>query len=273
MSSISNTSISNPGIRSNLRVVAAAFEMQLKQAATDLFIIFAVLVQPMIIAILALWMLKDKGSEYAIFVVVGSAMTGLWSSLLFACGNSITHERWIGTLESIAGVPTHLSVIIFGKNLANVVQSLSSMIVSYTLAALLFQYPLRIDQPLLFAISFVFVVVSFVSFGLVIAPIFIINPSVQSWQNALEFPVYILSGFLFPILLLPGWTTPLSYVLAPYWAARALHGSSSGGATQADIFLSWGMMILLAVIYLLISRVLFRVMLRKARVDATLSVE
>jgi ABC-2 type transport system permease protein len=273
MSSRSGVNITNPGIRSNLRVVAAAFEMQIKQAATDLFIIFAVLIQPMIIAILALWMLKDKGSEYAIFVVVGSGMTGIWSSLLFACGNSITHERWIGTLESIAGVPTHLSVIIFGKNLANVVQSLSSMVMSYTLAALLFQYPLRIDQPLLFVISLAFMVVSFVSFGLVIAPIFIINPSVQSWQNALEFPVYILSGFLFPILLLPNWTTPLSYVLAPYWAARALHGASSGAATQAEIFLSWGMMLVLAVIYLVISRELFRIMLRKARVDATLSVE
>jgi ABC-2 type transport system permease protein len=107
----------------------------------------------------------------------------------------------------------------------------------------------------------------------VIAPIFLMNPQVQHWQNAMEFPVYMLSGFLFPIALLPGWTTPVSYVLAPYWAARALHGSSSGGASQQQILIAWGMMIVLGVAYMFLSRWLMGIMLRKARADATLRME
>ncbi len=260
-------------LRQNARIVAVTFEMTLRQTATDAFIIFAVLIQPLIIALLALWMLKDKPGNYGIFVVVGSAMTGLWSSLLFISGNSITVERWSGTLETIVGMPTHLSVIVFGKNLANVMQSLVSMVASYIIAALLFGYDLRVDQPLLFAVSILFTVISFVCFGLLIAPVFIVNPAVQSFQNALEFPVYILAGFLFPIALLPGWTTPLSYLLAPYWAARALHATSGGGGDFSEIALCWGMMLILGVIYLVISRVLFRIMLHKARVDATLGME
>ncbi len=255
-----------------LRTIAITFEMTLKQIVADAFIVFTVLIQPLIIALMALWMLKDKDSSNVIFVVVGSAMTGLWSSLLFICGNSITMERWTGTLEVLVGQPTHLSVVVFGKNLANVCQSLASMAVSYLLAAVLFHYSLHIEQPGLFLVSLLFTVISFVSFGLVIAPLFIINPAIQSWQNALEFPVYILSGFLFPIALLPGWTTPVSYVLAPYWAARALHGAASG-APFGDIALSWGVMIGLSLIYMLVSRQLFRVMLRKARTDATLGLE
>jgi len=260
-------------LKDNARIVAVTFEMTLRQTATDAFIIFAVLIQPLIIALLALWMLKDKPGNYGIFVVVGSAMTGLWSSLLFISGNSITVERWSGTLETIVGMPTHLSVIVFGKNLANVVQSLVSMIASYAIAALLFGYDLRIDQPVLFAVSLVFTIISFVCFGLLIAPVFIINPAVQSFQNALEFPVYILAGFLFPIALLPNWTTPVSYLLAPYWAARALHATSSGGGTFGEVALYWGAMLALGLIYLTISRILFRIMLRKARADATLGME
>ena len=68
----------------------------------DLFIIFTVLVQPLIIALLALWMLKDKGRDYAIFVVVGSGMTGLWSSLLFIGGNSI-NARALDRHARVAG--------------------------------------------------------------------------------------------------------------------------------------------------------------------------
>jgi ABC-2 type transport system permease protein len=218
-------------------------------------------------------MLRDHGGDYGIFVVVGSGLTGLWSSLLFISGNSITHERWTGTLETLVGVPTPMGVIVLGKNLANVLQSLGSMVVSYLLASILFGYALTVAQPLLFAISLLLTVVAFVTFGLVIAPIFIMNPDVQRWQNGLEFPVYILAGFLFPIALLPGWTTPISYLLSPYWAARALHLTSSGGGTSSELLLSWGLLLAFSLAYVVVSRVLFRVMLRKARIEATLGME
>lgn len=55
----------------------------------------------MMIAVLALFMLQGKGADYAMFVVIGSGLTGLWSSLLFVSGNSINVERWIGTLETL----------------------------------------------------------------------------------------------------------------------------------------------------------------------------
>ena len=61
--------------------------------------------------------------------------------------------------------------------------SLASMVVSYLLALVIFGYGLTISQPFLFAISLVLTVVAFVSFSLIIAPIFVMNPSVQQWQN------------------------------------------------------------------------------------------
>lgn len=260
-------------LRRNAGVVAMAFEVTLRSTIVDSFVLFGILMQPLIIAVLALWMLAEQRADNAIFIVVGSGMTGLWSTLLFIGGNSITVERWTGTLESLVGQPTHLSVIVFGKNLAVVLQSLLSMVASYTLVSLLFDAPLRVEQPLLFAVSLLFTVVSFVCFGLMLAPVFLMNPAVQRWQNAMEFPIYILSGFLFPIALLPGWTTPLSYLLAPYWAARALHGTTSGGAPLAATLQAWGMMSLFSLVYVLISGRLMRVMLRRARAEATLGLE
>jgi ABC-2 type transport system permease protein len=254
-------------------VVASTFDVTLKMIAVDSFVLFGILIQPLIIAVLAIWMLTPKDPTQAIFVVIGSGMTGLWSTLLFIGGNSITRERWSGTLESLVAQPTPLAYIVFGKNLASVLQSLLSMLVSYALAALLFRLELHIAQPEAFAVSLVLTVFSFVCFGLIIAPVFLLNPAVQQWQNAMEFPVYILAGFLFPIALLPGWTTPFSYVLAPYWAARALHATSSGSATPGELALCWGMMGMFGILYLVFSRLLLRVVLRKARADATLGLE
>ncbi len=141
---------------------------------------------------------------------------------------------------------------------------------SYILAALFFGYTLKMVSPLLFAGSVVISIFAFISFGLVIAPLFIMYRGIQQWQNAMEFPVYILAGFLFPIALLPHWTTPISYILPPYWAARALHETSTGAGDTQAVFFAWGMMLIFSVIDLFIASKLFKYMLYKARVDATL---
>ncbi len=255
--------------RTMLMVANITFRLQV----LDTFILFGIVIQPMIIALLAMWMLQGKGADAAIFVVVGSGMTGLWSTLLFVGGNSVNDERWEGTLESLIAVPTPLALIIFGKNIANVGQSLISMIVSYLFVALAFNYPLHLNNPVMFFISLVFTIFAFICFGLILSPIFLVSPGVQRFQNAMEFPIYILSGFLFPIMMLPGWTTPLSYLLPTYWAAAALHGTSSGNATLEQILFYWGMLIVFSILYLIGANLLFKRVLVKARSDASLSLE
>jgi ABC-2 type transport system permease protein len=255
------------------RAIKMIFYVTLRQNFSDAFIIFAVIVQPMIIAILALWMLRERGGDIAIFVIVGSGLTGLWSGLLFISGNSITGERWVGTLEGLVASPTPMSVIVLGKNLANVFQSLLSMLASYAIVALLFDLRISVENPALFFVTILVTVVAFVSFGLILAALFVINPSFAQFQNWLEFPIYIQAGFLFPIALLPAWTTPLSYVLAPYWAAFALHGTATGSISTNEVLLAWGMMLLFSAIYVFASGYLFRLVLRKAKVDATLSMQ
>jgi ABC-2 type transport system permease protein len=147
------------------------------------------------------------------------------------------------------------------------------MIGAYLLASLVLDVRLVIAQPLPFAVSLILMVFAFVSLGMVLAPLFITNPDVQRWQNAMEFPVYILAGFLFPIALLPNWTTPLSYLLSPYWAAVALHETSSGGGDPLTVAGAWAAMVALSVLYLVLSRQLFRVLVHRARREGTLSLE
>ena len=260
-------------IRSTLRLILIAFEMEMKQNLTDAFIIFGILVQPLIIAFLALWMLKGQKADYAIFVAVGSGMTGIWTTLLFNSGNSITGERWSGTLESLVGAPVPLRIVVFGKNLADITQSLLSVVVCYIIISLILGFALEVAQPLLFAVSLLFTIFSFVCFGLIMATLFVLNPDFQRFQNGLEFPVYILAGFLFPITVLPIWTTPISYLLTPYWAAIALHGASSGDRSLNEILFAWLMMFVFSVFYLLISEFLFKKVLFKARSDATLNLQ
>ncbi|MBN1687304.1 MAG: ABC transporter permease [Spirochaetales bacterium] len=251
-------------------VIIRVMEMTLKQNLTDGFVIFTVLIQPLLVALLGIWMLQDKGPEYAIYIVVGSGMSGLWSSLVFISGNAVNVERWFGTLETLIGVPTPLSAIVFGKNLAHVLQSLGSILLCYVLASAFFGYPLTVAMPLPFAVSLLCVVLAFICFGLLIAPLFVLNPQIASFQNGLEFPVYVVSGFLFPIAMLPLWTVPISYALPTYWAAKAMHASARASETLGSIAFSWLVLLLTSVVYAGIGVILFRVVIRKAKEKATL---
>jgi len=258
---------------SRLRVIWTVFYLHLKQVAVNSFVIISVIVQPLIIALLAIYLLRDTEGFQAIYVIVGSAVAGLWTGTLSFSTFNIQSERWAGTLENIIGSPTHLATIIIGKTLANTTMSLSSMLFSYPMAAFLFGYRLTIAHPFLFAVSLLLTVMALMSLGMVIAPIMSLNVGTALWSNALEFPMYILGGFLFPIALLPAWTTPLSYALSPYWAARALHATSSGGVPLNDVFISWGLLVGFSVLYWFISAWLFRVVLRRAREEATLGIQ
>ena len=260
-------------ILARLRVVWTVFYLHLKQVAVNSFVVFTVIVQPLIMALLAIHVLRDTEGFQAIYVIVGSALAGLWSGTVFFSSFNINGERWGGTLEEIVGSPTHLATVIIGKTLANTAMSLSSMLFSYPLAALLFGYRLTIAHPFLFAVSLLLTALALMSLGMVIAPVMSLNVGTALWANALEFPVYILGGFLFPVALLPAWTTPISYALSPYWAARALHATSSGGVPLNDVFISWGLLIGFSVVYWFISAWLFRVLLRRAREEATLGLQ
>jgi ABC-2 type transport system permease protein len=257
----------------HVRVVWTVFILYLKQISVDAFVIFTVIVQPLLVALLAIYMLRNTQGFQAIYVIVGSGMTGLWSGTLFFSSFNIQFERWTGNLENIVGSPTHLALVVLGKTLANTTMSVSSMLFSYPLAALFFDFRLTIAFPFLFVVSLLLTVLALISLGLVIAPFMSVNLGAHVWANALEFPMYIVGGFLFPVMLLPAWTTPISYALSPYWAARALHATSGGSAPLGDVFLSWGMLIGFSVAYWFISAWLFRVLLRRAREEATLGLQ
>lgn len=260
-------------LKQDAHAARLAAEMILKEQAVDSFILFTIIIQPLIIALLGLWMLKDTRPDAAIYVVVGSGMGGLWSSMVFISGSSITSERWAGTLEVLVAMPTPLWIVTSGRNLANVTQSLLSMVAAYAIASIFMGYPIEVAYPFPFVISIFFTVLSFITMGLILAPIFLLSPAVQQFKNGLEFPIYLMCGFLFPIALLPGWSNPISYILTPYWAARALHESAHGEGDWGVILPSWGILLISAVAYLYVSRYLFTTILRRVRENGTLGLQ
>jgi ABC-2 type transport system permease protein len=156
-------------------------------------------------------------------------------------------------------------VIYGGKIAGTLVFSLVSVGFSYAIGAWLFSYPITVADPAGFAVSFAFALVALWATGMLFAPLGILWRAVGQFLGLMEYPIYSLSGFLFPILLLPVWTIPVSYLLPPYWAAVALHGSANGELDLPGLARVWAVLVVTAVALMLMSSRLFVAVLHRAR--------
>jgi ABC-2 type transport system permease protein len=254
-----------------LRVAWIAADVQFREVAVNNFLLFGALVQPFFIAVTTMLMLRHRPDFDPMYVVVGAGLSGLWSTILFAGSGAITHERWMGTLELLVASPTSLVLIFGGKLLGTLAFSLVSLVLSYAVGAWLFGYSLVIADPGGLAISLLFALAALWVMGMLFAPLAIYWRPVGQFLGVLEYPIFSLSGFLFPILLLPGWTVPVSDVLPPYWAAVAMHGAARGDLDLAGQARAWLNIVVLSAVLLMVSLAMFRAVLVRARRAGTLA--
>ena len=52
---------------------------------------------------------------------------------------------------------------------------------------------------------------------------------------ALEYPGWLLCGFVIPVSLLPDWAQPLSWAIPTTWAMDAIRASANGASPWADL--------------------------------------
>ena len=85
--------------------------------------------------------------------------------------------------------------------------------------------------------------------------------------NFFEYPVWLISGFLVPLALLPGWVHPLAWALAPTWGMNAIRESALGGSPLPDLGACLG----LGALYIAVGILVLERALAAARSRAALS--
>jgi ABC-2 type transport system permease protein len=85
--------------------------------------------------------------------------------------------------------------------------------------------------------------------------------------NMLEYPGWLVCGFLVPLTIFPTWVGWIAYALPPTWGMQAIRSAASGGSPWRDVLLCLG----LGMVYGLVGALLSETVLRSARRHATLS--
>jgi len=234
------------------------------------------IIAPFVITLVVLLMYREVTGPVVLYAVLGGGMMGMWGNTLYASGFSIQSERWWGTIEAVLAVPSSLIWIIAGRTIWNALIGVVNGLLILLIAMVAFQVPLDIADPVMFLVAFFLTLMSLASLGLLFSSAFVLTRQAGVLTNGLEFPIYVGTGCLFPIVLLPGWAHPLSLVLAPTWGIDAIReaagynpqgiwGTVMPAVGQGAFPFDLAIMALLALAYLAAAMVLFKVVDDKAR--------
>ncbi|RAG84055.1 ABC transporter permease [Streptacidiphilus pinicola] len=238
---------------------------------SPLEITFAVLV-PLVYATLAVYLFRAGGDQGRMLQAsVGAGLMGMWASVLFGSGGAVQNQRWLGTLETLTAAPTPLALTLLPVTLATAVVGTYAMGATLLWGAVLFGTPLHFAHLLLFLVAVPVCVLALGMMGLLLASTFVLMRNANALANALDHPIWLLSGMLVPITVLPSWTHPISWVLPTTWGARAVQAAALPGHPTAEVLRCLALTVGSGLGYLLLAVVALTHVERRARRAATLA--
>ena len=160
----------------------------------------------------------NPGLRSSVFIVPGIIGVLLSLTMVLITSMAIVRERERGTLEQLVVTPIDKTSLMLGKILPFLLIGYVQITVILVLGRLLFDVPVLGSLPLLYLLSFPFIVAS-LALGLLMSTL--VQSQVQAMQLSFLFllPNILLSGFMFPRQAMPelaqwiGGALPLTYFL------------------------------------------------------------
>jgi ABC-2 type transport system permease protein len=251
-----------------LRALTSSFRHQMLHFFAEPQWLIPNIVAPFVMTLVALMLFRNSSGNFILYAILGGGMMGMWGNTLYSSGYSIQFDRWNGTLEAVLATPAPLVWIIAGRSLWNALIGILNAVFIFVIAVFWFQVPLTLVDPPLFFLSLFLTLMSLAALGLVFSSAFVLTRNASVLTNGLEFPIYVGTGTMFPIAMLPALTGPLSLSLAPSWGIDAMRYSalSDYEGLSLGYWGDMGMMVVLALVYVFVAFFLFQLVERRVRV-------
>ncbi|MCI4347499.1 MAG: ABC transporter permease [Thermoplasmata archaeon] len=211
-----------PAHVSSLRTLRASLRLSVLIFIADPQWLIPSSIAPVIFALAAFELFRSAGPALVLYAILGAGMMSMWGQTLYGSGWAIGQDREWGTLEPTLGAPAPYLYVVAGRVLWNAITGLFGGAIVFGVVRLAYGGPIPLQNPLLFAFLFAFVILTLAGVGLVFTSIFVYTRYAGFVMNIGEFAFYVLTGCMFAIVLLPFWTNPISLLFPPTWAVDAL---------------------------------------------------
>jgi ABC-2 type transport system permease protein len=179
----------------------------------------------------------------------------------------LTRERWAGTLELVVAAPTPLGRVLVPTTLALSTIGLYTVLAAILWERFVFDLTLQIESWPLFVASVVVAAVTLAQFGYFLSVTAVRYRSSWSLGAALEYPGWLLCGFVVPVSSLPDWLQPVSWAIPTTWAMEAVRESARGESPWQSL----GVCVAIGIAFAGLASLLGRQLVDSARRNATLA--
>jgi len=204
------------------------------------------------------------------YLFVGAALSVVWNQGIFRTGWSLAEEHSAGTLDLMMTTRTPLAVIMLGKTLAFIALAAVAGFVTFFIVLAISRQAPPIENAALFLVSGIAALVAVIVSSFFFAPFSFLAGVRGGFFNAIMPFGVVVSGFLYPIDLLPGSLEAVARLLPTAWAMQAVVDSLDGGVSSTTVALDLTAALTLSALLMALSYRLFLKVEERARISGSL---
>lgn len=223
-------------LRTFLTAVWLGWQLETNWAGPLVFGLYVVLrpIASVLILVIMYSVITDGALEQPLFayIYLGNALYLIVGQLVSGISNAVVEDRELyRMMKQIHTAPMNSYAYMLGRGVARAVVGGISVLITIGFGILLFPLPITlggIDWPLLI-VSSLFGLTAIAALGIILAAVNMVIPRhLGQIGDTVAGALYVVSGAIFPLDVLPSWLQPLGYAFpVTYWleaARRALLG-------------------------------------------------
>ena len=188
-------------------IIARAYPRLIGQQREVSWLVFDV-VMPMlaVIAYVLVYRALKAPEEYIGFVVMGGAMTAFWMNILWSMSSQLYWEKEQGNLALYIMAPNSMMAVLLGMALGGMLATAMRAIAVILLGSLMFGVTYEVSSFVQLFAVFMLAMIALYGLGMMMASAFLLFGR-EAWHmaNLAQEPIFLASGFYFPIKSLPFW--------------------------------------------------------------------
>ena len=188
-------------------IIARAYPRIIGQQREVSWLVFDV-VMPMlaVIAYVLVYRALKAPEEYIGFVVMGGAMTAFWMNILWSMSSQLYWEKETGNLALYIMAPNSMMAVLLGMALGGMLATAMRAMAVILLGSLMFGVTYEVSSFVQLFAVFMLAMIALYGLGMMMASAFLLFGR-EAWHmaNLAQEPIFLASGFYFPIKSLPFW--------------------------------------------------------------------
>jgi ABC-2 type transport system permease protein len=248
---------------------AAAFRLQLtllRRAPGELQSLVTV---PVYTAIFLSMTLHAGRGDLTAYAVLAPALISMWNMALSIAGDIVTYDRYVGHLELLVAVPPPMALVVAARVAAVTSVSLLACAEAWAVARLGFGVPIVVHHPGYTAAALAVTAFAMSGTAGILSAVFVLTRAARTYQNSLNYPLFLISGVFVPLSLMPQWVQALGRLSFLSWSVDLLRDCLAAPPVR-DVAPRCLAVLLLGVAAYVVTRMLFRRVLWRVRFSGSL---